>query len=298
MSRLPRFGAIAASYFTSALLKLGLNSAGAGSFILASPGRKVPALEQSTSDDLLQTRGGSMIVGRKEAGAWEPGSEIVRPLNTTSSQTAYMPLENGNQARLTYAVVSLQGRSPRPPHKPNQDSFVVSVGLGNQPGVALFAVFDGHGPKGEDVSNYCRINVPDLTVRHANFSDSPFEALVASFEAAHKKFTAGPATQRSGVDTQVSGTTAVAVMLHGLDWVCANVGDSRAALGSRADSPNGLLQCRPLSSDHKPSRADEKARILKSGARILSEKQLGIENGDMDKLYVCRVANGAIRYGE
>jgi hypothetical protein len=51
---------------------------------------------------------------------------------------------------------SEQGRSPKPPVKPNQDSFVALEALGNNPQMALFGVFDGHGPKGEDASNYCR----------------------------------------------------------------------------------------------------------------------------------------------
>lgn len=237
-----------------------------------------------------------MIVGRKEAGAWEPGTEIVRPDNTATTQVAFLSLPNGNKLQLAWAAVSLQGKSPRPPHKPNQDSYVVSIGLGSDPDqmhgsvagamtngpaggpVALFAVMDGHGPKGEDVSHYCRINIPDLTVRHPSFLTNPFDALCASFETAHRKYISS-ATARTGSDAQVSGSTAVAIMLQGKEWVCANVGDSRAALGTRADSPNGAIQCVPLSSDHKPLRPDERARILKAGARILSEKQLGIEGG-------------------
>lgn len=54
------------------------------------------------------------------------------------------------------SCVSEQGRSPRPPVKPNQDSFVALAGLGNNPALAVFGVFDGHGPRGEDASNYCR----------------------------------------------------------------------------------------------------------------------------------------------
>ena len=29
----------------------------------------------------------------------------------------------------------------------------------------LFGVFDGHGPKGEDASNFCRLNLPDIAGR-------------------------------------------------------------------------------------------------------------------------------------
>ena len=49
--------------------------------------------------------------------------------------------------------------------------------------------------------------------------------------------------------------------------------------------------------DHKPQRPDENARISRTEARILSETALGIEGGSEDKLYVCRIHNGTIRYG-
>ena len=64
-----------------------------------------------------------------------------------------------------------------------------------------------------------------------------------------------------------------------------------------ARSPTGGLVAKALSSDHKPQRPDERARIGRTSAKILSERQLGIEGGDPDKWYVCRVQNGAIRYG-
>ena len=104
-----------------------------------------------------------------------------------------------------------------------------------------------------------------------------------------------------GVDTSVSGTTAIAVTVYctpsgAVEWSCANVGDSRAMMGTLSVHGNDLL-ARPLSVDHKPQRPEENARISRTNARILSETALGIEGGSEDKLYVCRVHNGAIRYG-
>ncbi|KAL1532267.1 protein-serine/threonine phosphatase [Salvia divinorum] len=60
-----------------------------------------------------------------------------------------------------------------------------------------------------------------------------------------------------------SGTTAVAVLLTEHHIVVGNCGDSRAVL-YRAG------QIVPLSSDHKPERADEKARIEASGGKVVS----------------------------
>ncbi|KAL0312356.1 UNVERIFIED_CONTAM: putative protein phosphatase 2C 75 [Sesamum radiatum] len=60
-----------------------------------------------------------------------------------------------------------------------------------------------------------------------------------------------------------SGTTAVAVVLTDTHIVVGNCGDSRAILcrGGRVV---------PLTFDHKPDRADEKARILATGGRVLN----------------------------
>lgn len=79
--------------------------------------------------------------------------------------------------------------------------------------------------------------------------------------------------------------------------MCANVGDSRAMIASEVPGSGGAIVARPLSIDHKPNRPDELARLQQASGRILSERQLGIEGGDPDKYYVCRVHNGTIRYG-
>jgi len=204
------------------------------------------------------------------------------------------PLTSSTYLRISYACHSKQGRTPKPPYKPNQDSFIALSSIGNNPQLALFGVFDGHGPRGEEASQFARVNLSDATIRHNNFLHSPFDAFIASFENVHQRFIS-PATQKAGVDTAVSGTTAITLLFNKDQYICANVGDSRAMIASRNYS-KGLV-AKALSSDHKPQRPDERARIQRTNAKILSEKQLGIEDGDPDKWYVCRVHNGTIRYG-
>jgi hypothetical protein len=67
----------------------------------------------------------------------------VRPDNTTTTQYAYIDIPGvGDRVlRISYGCVSEQGRSARPPLKPNQDSFVALPNLGNMPAMALFGVF-------------------------------------------------------------------------------------------------------------------------------------------------------------
>lgn len=271
---------------------------GGGSIIISKSALEDRSHADGATDgnqSMVVTKGGSYVIGRKYAGAWEPGDSIARPDNTLETRVVYVPVNETTVLRLAYAAVSEQGRSPRPPHKPNQDSFICMEAPGDDPSLALFAVFDGHGPKGEDASNFCRLNLPDIVVRSPLFPRTPFDALAESFEATHRRFIS-PELQRAGVDTTVSGSTAIAVMLRGNEFLCANVGDSRAMMGSVLPGGRGVI-ARPLSIDHKPNRPEEKARIKQSTGRILSERALGIEGGDPDKLYVCRVHAGAIRYG-
>lgn len=69
----------------------------------------------------------------------------------------------------------------------------------------------------------------------------------------------------SSTDCTFSGTTACTVYISGNKIYCANAGDSRAVIGRDVD---GKLKAVPLSSDHKPDREDEKARILQKGGRV------------------------------
>ena len=119
------------------------------------------------------------------------------------------------------------------------------------------------------------------------------------------------------VDIDVSGCTANAVMVLGNSVVCANCGDSRAVLVSSAlpkagkggaavpevpthdpvQNPHlGTVKVAALSHDHKPSRSDERARISRTPAQIISESML-LPGGHSDKLYVCRQEGNNIKYG-
>jgi serine/threonine protein phosphatase PrpC len=201
-------------------------------------------------------------------------------------------LEDGYILDIAYGYHSLQGANARPPHKPNQDSLLVSKSLGGTD-LGLFAVFDGHGPKGEQASHFCRVHLADTITRHKSFKANPSAAYKAAFETIHERFTS-PAVRRAGVDIDVSGSTAICALVDREEVRIANVGDSRAILGG-VDA-DGRLVSKPLSTDHKPQRPDERDRIARSEAVIYSERYI-IPEGDEHKLYVCREERGRIVYG-
>jgi serine/threonine protein phosphatase PrpC/CRP-like cAMP-binding protein len=187
--------------------------------------------------------------------------------------------------QMTYAYVSQRGSYPEEPFKPNQDAYCIHHSLSeNGRTDALFAVFDGHGKDGDGCAEYARDNLP-IEFRKAVAKYDKDTVLTKSqmetaLTAAHVKTNTG-LHQNHNVDDSLSGTTAISLYFHGKHnrITISNVGDSRAVLGQAETTesrPN--LKALPLSRDQTPYRKDEKARIRKTGARVLSLDQLeGLE---------------------
>eukprot|EP00591_Stephanopyxis_turris_P003626 CAMPEP_0195522804 /NCGR_PEP_ID=MMETSP0794_2-20130614/21338_1 /TAXON_ID=515487 /ORGANISM="Stephanopyxis turris, Strain CCMP 815" /LENGTH=350 /DNA_ID=CAMNT_0040652649 /DNA_START=283 /DNA_END=1335 /DNA_ORIENTATION=+ len=78
------------------------------------------------------------------------------------------------------------------------------------------------------------------------------------------------------VNDRLSGTTAISAFFNeGMMTVC-NVGDSRAIMGKLKDEETASekLQASALSIDQTPYRRDERERVKKAGARVLSLDQI------------------------
>lgn len=146
-------------------------------------------------------------------------------------------------------------------------------------------VFDGHG--GDECSNYLVDALPHH-VRQGMFNER--QALRAAIEqsrsASRAEQTEDPAselmrkilkqaylkTDKDFITPKTapqSGSTAATVILLGRRLFAANVGDSRVVLC------RGGGQCVELTSDHKPSRPDEAARVRAAGGFILHKRVMG-----------------------
>lgn len=136
--------------------------------------------------------------------------------------------------------------------------------------------------------------------------EATHDVLLKSHEAVNNKLRANAA-----VDDSLSGTTSISMYLHGSRnrITISNVGDSRAVIGRVASgavengakdgttaAPAGApssgstapssssLKAFALSRDQTPYRRDERVRIRKTGARILSLDQIeGLEPIDEDE---------------
>ncbi|EER01762.1 protein phosphatase 2C, putative [Perkinsus marinus ATCC 50983] len=182
-------------------------------------------------------------------------------------------LAQGDSDHFRSSLVGFACKKGLKPVSPNQDSFLVIRVEGD---VSIYGVFDGHGKKGHDVSNFVKEYLPKHLVGHPSFRSDPRTALRDAFLATQQML---EMTTRDGtLDAAVSGTTCT-VVLHfekdddeatlsgGQCLYVAHVGDSRCVLAQRS-SANGSLLAVDLTSDHKPDLPLERARIIARGGAV------------------------------
>jgi len=233
---------------------------------------------------------------------YELGMEIEYAPEMKDSQKLTLMKRNESGEFVTnrsvlFGYKTIQGRTAMPPRKPNQDS-VVAFRLEGRPDVAVFGVFDGHGPFGEHASHFCRMELHRTMVQVYKDlgNDASHEAvLTEAIRIMHETFI-DTDPSHSGVDPMVSGTTLIVALVVGGEIIVANVGDSRCILGEMKNG-EGRGRVVELSDDHKPERESERARILESEAILMTEGQLRGGSRKEGKTYICRKRNNDIVYG-
>lgn len=93
------------------------------------------------------------------------GSAAKVPVNGVGSIDA--PVTKG--ISLAYGSCTIPGYDPARPQRPNQDDFFCIEEFQNQ-AQSLFAVMDGHGQVGHDVSRYIKQKLPRNTAKLLNKS--------------------------------------------------------------------------------------------------------------------------------
>jgi serine/threonine protein phosphatase PrpC len=165
------------------------------------------------------------------------------------------------------------------PESPNQDSWtILRVEVGENEtatGYSIYGVFDGHGQKGHEVSNFVKETLPKLIIKDSRFENrrnNNFGEMANVLKDAFKKMQSFIATydQMKKVEAKLSGTTAT-IAIHDTiskKVVVAHVADStgvRAKLKKGAPTPVGTA----LTRDHKPDLPDERKRIESNGGRVV-----------------------------
>jgi serine/threonine protein phosphatase PrpC len=147
--------------------------------------------------------------------------------------------------------------------KHNQDSCLIEQKLLGLRGQYLFAVCDGHGAKGHKVSALIKQSLSSKVCASLQENPPPCSLSTPLRNGVRSLVSL---VESSDIDLHFSGSTLVAVLIRGRKLACANIGDSRAVLGScnRQDR----WQAVELSNDHKPVRSDEARRIAEAGGVI------------------------------
>jgi len=169
--------------------------------------------------------------------------------------------EIGNDFNPNDCGIGYTCRKGLKPESPNQDSFFVL----KTETKSMYAVFDGHGSKGHDVSQFVKECLPKLLLKDQNFlsdNNSEVEGMMSRvFNKTQKLIMAAEKTSK--LSASMSGTTATVVLHDTKNKILhvAHVADSTAVLGGKT--------ARAITLDHKPDLKAERARIEKNGGRVV-----------------------------
>jgi serine/threonine protein phosphatase PrpC len=166
-----------------------------------------------------------------------------------------------------------------------QDNLCVSLSQG----YFLAALFDGHGKFGRPVAEACTLFITknyeasiDLIIVSCN-QKSPDEALTRLVQDCDRFV-----IDQSGIDTSLSGSTAVLLLITPTHVYTASLGDSRGVLGcvpglhddlrstqqpqrdpfKRQAFPGRIVVSVPITHDQKPNLEDEMRRIHQAGGLV------------------------------
>ena len=138
--------------------------------------------------------------------------------------------------------------------KTNQDAYFIKENFLNNENYYFIGVCDGHGERGEVVSNYVINKLPEY------IQDLSTENITNAFKKINNEI-----YNNKSIESDMSGTTVVSVIITPEKMLCPNLGDSRAVL-FKYDS--GIYYAKNLSRDHKPGEPDENKRIQFNNGRI------------------------------
>uniref|UniRef100_A0A182KDD3 protein-serine/threonine phosphatase n=1 Tax=Anopheles christyi TaxID=43041 RepID=A0A182KDD3_9DIPT len=135
-----------------------------------------------------------------------------------------------------------------------EDSHTHILSLPDDPGTSFFAVYDGHG--GAKVAEYAGKHLHKYITRRPEYANDVSHALQQGFLDLDEAMLNNEALRE-----QMSGSTAVVVVIKDGRLYCANAGDSRAIA-----CVDGRLDV--LSFDHKPTNEKERERISSAGGYV------------------------------
>ena len=138
--------------------------------------------------------------------------------------------------------------------KTNQDNYFIKEKFLDNENYYFFGVCDGHGEKGEVISQYVSEKLPEY-IKIINYDSITNELKKINKEIYENK----------NIESNMSGTTVSSIILTSDKIISINMGDSRSCIFKYE---NGIYSYKNLTRDHKPSEKDESTRIINSNGRI------------------------------
>ncbi|KAI9980314.1 hypothetical protein PInf_026439 [Phytophthora infestans] len=207
----------------------------------------------------------------------EPEDDFVpvpRPSKKHLENTHHVKIGDYN---LRYSYYSKRGYYPEARKKANQDSYYCETHFAGDDQKAFFAVFDGHGQYGDIGSQFAADQLPENIIKNLDENMSILPALTRAHVQTNR------AMDKASFDDSMSGSASISVLFCGNEIHVSNVGESRAIVAQenlKASTREGEanLVAKPLSIDQTPFQKDERVRVKKCGARILTVDQVeGLE---------------------
>nr|CAD1828819.1 unnamed protein product [Ananas comosus var. bracteatus] len=199
-----------------------------------------------SAEALVLERGGSLLKRKRPARIDIPAAEAFAAAPAGSDGLGEVEAESAR-----FSVYCKRGKR----RLEMEDRHRAALDLRDDPQMAFFAIFDGHG--GKKAAEFASENIGELIVEEVekrggeSYSEIE-EAVKIGYLKTDKEFLKA---EESG------GTCCVTALLRKGNLVISNAGDCRAVL-SRAGKAEALT------SDHRPSRADEKDRIENLGGYV------------------------------
>jgi len=151
--------------------------------------------------------------------------------------------------------------------KVNQDCACVAYPLKGDASAGLFVVLDGHGEKGDVVSNELLQQIFErITVCNWSVSDEQItRQLEDAYTGAHEHMRTFALDEKGEAPANCSGACGVSIILRRGRAIMAHAGDCRAVLVTVTD---GMTVGTDLTHDHKLELPAERERIEATGAYI------------------------------
>lgn len=199
------------------------------------------------------------VAERRLSVNYQAKEQSDRPSRSRRSSAPFDPAHIGTKTKHGVAP----GPGGRLNAKINQDRGVVCWPYAGSLNEALLCVFDGHGPKGEKVSDFCTAKLPAmLEAAHDALVADPVACLCKEIPALDTLLLSDPTLGRIAM---TAGTTSTVLYMKGSTVWAACSGDSRAIKASRVA---GKIVATDLTNDHKPDLPEEKKRILAAGGTV------------------------------